>query len=197
MMRRYCVLSTLLLCCVLALGTLLSCNERRKEVPATDAASETFLKQFRTLDLPVFVDGCSISIDTLKAPVGEKFVGPDLGLLSFGRLQINDSIDLVILLGSADCWIPFFITVHRNGTIIDKKEVNIGGCGADCGFSCVERMHLYKDKTIYVADTVSSYDCDSLGDAIPGTQQHYVVYKKGMIRENGKIDLSKEMRIDL
>jgi hypothetical protein len=58
-------------------------------------------------------------------------------------------------------------------------------------------MKIDKDSNLFTADTVSSYTCDSLGNAVFGTEEHYVIYKKGKVLNNGKIELSAEIRKNL
>ena len=52
----------------------------------------------------------------------------------------------------------------------------------------------YNVSFFYTSDTISTYDCDSLGYEIPGTYKYYVIYKEGKLLANGKIQLSEEIR---
>ncbi|MFZ4413932.1 MAG: hypothetical protein ACOYOV_12685 [Bacteroidales bacterium] len=113
---------------------------------------------------------------------------------AYGQFTTNGDFIATITLSAADCYLPVITTYKPNGLIIDKQTIAIGGCGSDCGFNCEEYMILKRDYSFYTSDTISVYDCDSLGNEIPGTYEYYVSYKKGKLLTDGKIEMTKEIK---
>jgi hypothetical protein len=54
-------------------------------------------------------------------------------------------------------------------------------------------MRIESDYSIYVADTIKSSECDSVGNIIPETTESYIIYKKGRLLDTGQIELSEEL----
>lgn len=177
-----------------------SCSENGadKTQPASERHSKlnAFLEKIPSITLPIEIRGCSINTQSLTRVDNNKFISANVNY-GYGKLEPNSKFTAVVFLASADCEIPVLATYDKSGNKIDEKEINIGYCGSDCGYTCNEIMSIDNNKNIFTADTISSYDCDSLGNAIPGTEQHYVIYKQGRILETGKIELSKEIKKQL
>jgi hypothetical protein len=168
------------------------------EFPAVNDEFTLYLKNFEKIELPIRIKGCKISSDDLKKLNGKQFSKyTDEYSLAYGQIPTNGNYIATITLGSADCYLPVLTTHKLNGQIIDQKTIAIGGCGSDCGFNCEEFMTLKKDFTFYTSDTVSTYTCDSLGNEIPETYQYYVIYAKGKLLTDGKIEMSDEIKAPL
>lgn len=154
-----------------------------------------YLKNFKLINLPISIKGCKIDADGFK-----QFEGKELGKyeeeysLAYGQIPTNGNYIAIITLAAADCYLPILTTYKKNGEMIDRKTIAIGGCGSDCGFSCEEYMTINKDYTFYTSDTISSYTCDSLGNETPGTYEYYVAYRKGKLLTNGKIEMGEEIK---
>lgn len=180
--------------------SLVSCSDNSSDraQPASDTNPEfnAFLEKIPSITLPVTIRECSVNTQGLTKIDSNKFVSETVNY-GYGKLAPNNKYVAVIFLASADCEIPVLVTYDKSGNKIDEKEINIGGCGSDCGYSCNEIMRIDQNNNIFTADTVSSYDCDSLGNAIPGTEEHYVIYKQGRILETGKIELSEKIKKQL
>ena len=104
--------------------------------------------------------------------------------------KTNGDYYAVIRLGLADCVLPDLITYDKNGKVIDDKSLGIGYCGVGPGFDCEEFTIIKNDFTIYSADTMSTFEVDSLGEEIKGTRKYSVMYKKGRLLSSGKIELT-------
>lgn len=154
-----------------------------------------YLKNFRKTDLPVAIKGCVLNYNGLAYFDGTKYIqfNEDYSY-AYSQIPTNGNYVATITLGLADCLLPVLTTYKPDGRIIDRKTIAIGYCGSDCGYSCEEFMSISKDFNIYTSDTISTYDCDSLGYEIPGTYKYYVIYKEGKLQANGKIQLSEEMK---
>ncbi len=154
-----------------------------------------YLSSFSKKQLPIVIKGCNISSDGLKQFDGKQFSKyTDEYSLAYGQIPVNGNYIATITLASADCYLPVLTTYNLKGQIIDKKGIAIGGCGADCGFTCEEFMTLRKDFTFYASDTISTYTCDSLGSETPGTYEYYIIYKEGKLRSDGTIEMSEEVK---
>ena len=155
----------------------------------------TYLDFFKKGELPISMKGCLMTSDGLKKFDGKKFSKYNSdNSYAFRQMPTNGNYLATITLGLADCFLPVLTTYKLTGEIIDKKTIAIGGCGSDCGFTCEEFMIIDTDYSIYTSDTISTYDCDSLGNEIPGTYEYYVAYRRGKLTENGKIILSDEKK---
>ena len=174
-------------------------NETQDVIPQVNDQFTGYLKNFKKSKLPFTIKGCRLDFKTLKVLDLKKFnkfskSGIDNDLYSYLQFPTNGKYLATISLSGADCFLPVLTTYKLNGQIIDEKMLAIGYCGSDCGYNCEEFMRVKNDFSIYVSDTISTYECDSLGEEITGTFQHYIIYKKGEILKNGKIKLSGEIR---
>jgi hypothetical protein len=175
---------------------LVGCNHsNNSETAKTKTAFEGFLKKFKQAELPLQIKACNIDDSTLNVLTLEKdspFV-TDQGV-AYETIKTNGDYVAAISLFPADCFVPILTTYDKNGIRIDQKNISIGYCGDDCGYKCEEYLIIRSDYTIYVSDTITSTDCDSLGYEIPGTTKHYMIYKKGKLNTDGKIEMSDEIK---
>jgi hypothetical protein len=187
--------------------SLFSCGQKNssKNVPSIINNPKNgftiFLNKFKNVELPLEITGCKLdktvskNLIALDTATDKQFI-PEIGL-AYGRIKTNGNYIAVIYLAPADCFIPILATFNLNGTKIDSKPINIGGCGFDCGFECKEIMVLNKNYQIFTSDTIASSDCDSLGNIDQKTTKHFVVFKTGLLDSNGIIHLSKETSMNL
>lgn len=170
-------------------------TNNESEFPAVNDEFSGYLDNFKKIELPITIKGCNISSDGFKQFDGNKFKKyADEYSLAYGQIPTNGNYVATITLGAADCYLPVLTTYKLNGHVIDQKTIAIGGCGSDCGFSCEEFMTLKKDFSFYTSDTVSTYTCDSLGNETPGTYEYYVIYMKGKLLTDGKIEMTNEIK---
>ncbi len=170
-------------------------SENESSFPKVNDEFTLYLDNFKKLDLPIVIKGCNISSDGLKQFDGKQFAKySEEYSLAYGQIPTNGNYVATITLGAADCYLPLLTTYKLTGQIIDKRSIAIGGCGSDCGFSCEEFMTLRKDFSFYTSDTISTYTCDSLGNETPGTYEYYVIYQKGKLQTDGKIEISNEIK---
>ena len=166
--------------------------------PQVNDDFDGYLRNFEKAQLPIEIKGCELNTKGLTEFNDEtynKYV-EDYSY-SYKQIPTHGNFIATITLGAADCFLPILTTYRLTGDKIDQKTIAIGYCGSDCGYSCEEYMTVKADYSIYVSDTISSSDCDSLGKIIPGTTENYVIYKSGKLLENGKIELSEETRKEL
>ncbi|MCX2745641.1 hypothetical protein OO013_17295 [Mangrovivirga sp. M17] len=173
-------------------------NNKQTELPEVNEEFNSFLENFKKSELPIEIKGCSggytgdLMFDGNRF---EQFI--DLDAYSYIQIPSSGNFITVISLGIADCLYPIVNTYKLNGDKIDQKIVSIGYCGSDCGYTCEEYLTIKNNYSIYVADTISSSECDSLGSIIPETTKNYIIYKEGKILDNGKIKLSEEIKKEL
>ncbi len=161
----------------------------------TDTVFTSYLKHFKTIKLPVSLNACAMNGEGLEALIDEAFIKyGDYPRMAYGQIPPNGDYFATLTLANADCFVPTLTTFKADGTIIDKKSLMIHGCGDDCGFACQTHMSIGKDLDIYFSETISTYECDSVGEAVPGSYEHYVIYKKGRMLPDGKIELSGEIK---
>lgn len=158
-----------------------------------------FLSTLDKVELPVTIKGCGDANAGKRILEKGKEASTDNSYFEnyhhpFGQISTNGNYSAIITFGLADCLIPQLITFDKNGKQIDKKSIAIGYCGSDCGYSCSEFMMIDKDFILYTSDTIQSYDCDSLGNELPETAEHYVIYKRGKLMTSGQIELTEELR---
>jgi hypothetical protein len=199
---------------LLMIFLLLSCrtetNDKKVETQITDLKQEeeifpqvndefdSFLRHFDKTKLPTEIKGCYLSEKDIKEFKGDHFRKyVDEYHYGYKQIPANGTFVATITLGAADCFLPVLTTFKLTGEKIDSKSISIGYCGSDCGYSCEEYMIIKEDYSIYVSDTISSSECDSIGNIIPGTTENYVIYKTGQLLKNGKIELSEEIRKEL
>ncbi len=182
---------------LLTLLAFVACNSDNKSgfiEPENDEFA-SFLKHFKQTELPVAVKGCYEDIDGLTEFDGSNFSQfTDAYHFSYKQIPSNGNYIAVISLQIADCFIPVLTTYKPDGTIIDKKVIAIGQCGHDCGYECEEFMTIKADYSIYTSDTITSCECDDMWEIIPGTCEDFVIYKEGKINNDGKIELSDEIK---
>ncbi len=184
----------------IAFSACVSCNNSGTGAKGAGQAFDSFRVHFRTQPLPIVIKGCNIEpakFDELRIADYHQFVSYSDNEYAYCSFKANGDYIGIITLGPADCFFPILKTFDKNGNKIDERDIHIGGCGADCGFSCEEFMTLREDYTLYTSDTISYYKCDTAGNEIPGTKEHYVVYKKGRLLPTGKIELTDESKLPL
>ncbi|WP_181308931.1 hypothetical protein [Rufibacter sp. XAAS-G3-1] len=156
---------------------------------------ESYLKLFPKTQLPIIIKGCYIERKGLKEFDGNEFKSyEDQYSLSYKSIPTNGDYTAIISLGAADCYLPILTTFKPNGEKIDSKTIAIGYCGSDCGYTCEEFMTIRKDFSVYVSDTITSAECDTLSNIIPGTTEKYVIYKTGKLLQDGRIELTEEIK---
>jgi len=159
---------------------------------------DSFKKNFVLPDLPLTIKACYTDGHKFEQLTKEKYplyVTNEEGyVLSGYTLKTNGDFTALLSFFPADCFVPYLTTYDRGGKKIDGKMIAIGGCGSDCGFTCEEFMIIRADYSIYTSDTVTYIKCDTAGNEIPGTKEHYVIYKNGKLLSSGKIELSGEVK---
>lgn len=184
---------------------LMNCkNEKMKNDKTDNHISkskdfETFLKKFEILNLPLVLELSKIQDVENITPLSKtdlkfidiKDINPELdNVYPFGILADTLETFKIIYLYPAESYYPIIATFNKNGKRIGKENLNVGGCGSDCGFTCNEYVKLYSDLKIYSVDSIQSYECDSLGEK-ENTLRKYTRFKNGSINKNGKIIMSQ------
>jgi hypothetical protein len=165
---------------------------------------EKYLSHFQKMNLPITIYPCgyvsydSLGLYTFKNEEFSNYVGDAANYFgdvatTFAQIPTNGNYYAIILFYYADCDIPTLITYTYDGNEIDRKAIITGG-GSDIGYQSSISTRIYEDFTIYVADSVVTWEVDSLNQEIDGTREAYVNYFTGKMLENGKIKLSKEQR---
>ncbi|MDX6189725.1 hypothetical protein SGQ83_10210 [Flavobacterium sp. Fl-318] len=182
--------------------TLLSCKNKetntKKELSIQSKDFEVFLKKFKTLKFPLNIKTSDIQIENLKAFTKNdlKFldlnnIDPDLdNVYPYGILPDTLEAYKVIYLLPAETHIPVIATYTKEGKKISTEELGVGGCGADCGFTCAAYIKIDRNLKIHSVDSITSHQCDSLGPIL-NTKRNYTHFKDGTITKKGKITFSK------
>ena len=154
-----------------------------------------FLAKFKSRQLPIRIRGCDEMIypDSAKLDYGRDTVLETLQGYAYGTIKTNGDYTAVISLAAADCLLPTLTTFSKEGKKIDEKTIAIGQCGSGPGFTCHETMIIGSDYSLFTSDTITTEEVDSLGEVVPSTAISYVIYRKGKILANGKIELSEEI----
>jgi hypothetical protein len=154
-----------------------------------------YLENFSQTSLPITIKEWTMDATGLKEMAEDSF-NPynDLYCYAFKQIPTNGDYIATIRLGIADSYVPILTTYDLNGNKIDNETLSVGYCGADCGFECEAYLIIKDNYTILASDTIISSECDSLGNIIPNTTEHYVMYQEGEILRNGEIVLSEEIR---
>ena len=160
---------------------------------ASRIAFHSFLKKFRTLSLPLTIRTLAIVVDSSKKLDREdnKFIRsayPD-EIYAYGILADTTNNYKIIWLAPADVEVPMLTTFTKSGKKISEKELGVGVCGSDCGFTCKEIIDIKNDMTIFSVDSETYTNCDSTGK--DGKAQKEIRYMNGKISNNGKIRFSK------
>lgn len=170
-------------------------QKMNSEIAKDNNEFQAFINQFPTKTLPVIINGCENKIlDSPKLDIrlSSKYVTEPKYEHIYGRIPSNGNYISIITIGEADCLIPILNTYKPNGEKIDSKAMNIGYCGPDPCYECVENFTITRKYRIYVADTIKSSDCDENFKSIAGTEKIKVIYKEGKVTETGLIVLSQE-----
>ena len=101
---------------------------------------------------------------------------------------------IFITLGEAAYYIPEIEIFDKHGNKIQEEQLLVDGCGADCGYSCNAIARIYKDAqsggvNFYARDSVFSYECDSNSREVPGSREHYIKFKSGVIDKTGHMTI--------
>ena len=162
---------------------------------------DSFKRNFIESALPLTIKACYVNskdyvqLAKMQYPL---YVLNDEGYqLAWCTFKTNGNYSAIFTFGPADCYVPYLTTYDKDGKKIDEKMIAIGGCGADCGFTCEEYMILNADYSIYTSDTITYSKCDTAGNEIRGTKEHYVIYKTGKLLSSGKIELTDEIKLTL
>ncbi|MDR2840532.1 MAG: hypothetical protein LBV75_04630 [Paludibacter sp.] len=156
---------------------------------------QQFLSHFNNVDLPITIYHCSSEVDEHLYHFAKKeyeYIDTELRS-AYAQIPTNGDYIAIITLAPADCMLPILTTLSFDGKIIDEQQLAVGG-GADCGFIDNLSVKIAADFSIYVCDSIISYECDSIGQEIEGTREEYVIYQEGKLLPNGKIELSKEKK---
>ena len=165
-----------------------------ENIPELDSEFQSFIAQFPKLEFPIKINGCEeqfIALPKLNLKLSLKFSPEAEYEHIYGIIPSNGKYISTITLGMADCMIPILTTYEMSGKRIDSKAINIGYCGFDPCYECVESMTIKKDFRIYVADTIKTSECDEDYKAIAGTEKIKVIFKTGLLSQNGKIELNE------
>ncbi|HKC66760.1 MAG TPA: hypothetical protein VKG26_00885 [Bacteroidia bacterium] len=172
---------------------LTSCNTQPQTATTQNPKLAALLKNYKQTTVPIVIRGCDfqhgfplINFDSLS--------NDSSGMAPYCTFKTNGNYTALIMLGAADCSLPFIITYNTAGKEISNVWAGIGYCGAGPGFHCSEYMTIKSDFSIYVSDTISEAEVDSLSNEIPSTLNKYVLYKKGKLLSNGVIELSDTIR---
>jgi len=144
-----------------------------------------YLQYFKTVDLPIVINGCSINIDNLKAFYNE--YGDDFPSdYAYAQIPTNGNYIAVIRLGVAEDYLPILTTYTFEGKIIDEQVM-----AGQYSTGCRSFMKIEHDYTIFTADTIIDYNDFDLCDYIV---EKYIIYRIGQLLPNGKIKLSEEQK---
>jgi hypothetical protein len=199
---------------IILLCSLTNCSKKNeftdsetKTVDSVANENKEFKEYLLTLDkveLPLTIKGCDNAYaDKRVLDKGKDVKASDDNSYfktyhhPYGQIATNGNFSAIITFGLADCLIPELITFDSNGVQIDRKTIAIGYCGSDCGYSCKEFMKIDRSFVLYTSDTIKSFDCDSLGNKLPETEENYVIYRQGKLLPSGKIELSEELKKEL
>lgn len=170
-------------------------QETITEIPKVNDKFQAFIDQFPTKILPIKINGCTdeiLDLPKLDIKLSSEYSKDSEYEHIYGIIPSNGNYITTVTLGEADCFVPILKTYKLNGKKIDSKTINIGYCGSDPCYECVENMTINSDYRIFVSDTITTYDCDDNFDTISGTEKIKVVYKEGKLTQNGIIELTKE-----
>jgi hypothetical protein len=192
---------------------LIACSPTREKASEKDDVAtvsfdkrayfkKSYLEKFKMVNLPLtlrptgnYPERKSLRTDS-NSPDTLFYKGA-YSIACYGLLPDTSMFYGVIWLEPADLEYPVITTYDKNGEIIDEREINIGYCGDDCGYHCTETVTIDKDYKIFSADSVTSNDCDTLGHIIETSTKKYVIFKTGQIKQNGKVEMSNELRAEL
>lgn len=151
-----------------------------------------YYAKFKPLSLPLTIESCETSTSELIRFDGSSFGKfADSNSYAFGSIPPNGNYYALLTLIPEDCSEPVLTTFATNGIKLDQKKLSLGACKTKCGFTCRRIVHINTDFTLYTADTIKSYTCDSMGYEIPETYVHKVIFQTGKLSRNGKIELSE------
>jgi hypothetical protein len=157
-------------------------------------AFKNFLKEFRTLSLPLTIETLAIVADSsnklnTKDNIFIKSEYPD-EIYAYGLLPDTTDNYKIIWLEPTEIEIPVLTTFTKDGKKINEEELGVGECGSACGFKCNEYISLNKDMSIFSVDSEKITDCDTNGN-FTGKEKRSIRYKTGKILANGKISMSE------
>ncbi len=165
-------------------------------IPKVNDQFQDFIDQFPIKTLPIKINGCTdeiLDLPKLDIKLSSEYSKDAKYEHIYGVIPSSGNYISTITLGEADCFVPILNTYKLNGKIIDSKPINIGSCGFDPCYDCVENMIIDSEYRIYVADTIKTSDCDENFNSIAGTEKIKVVYKKGKLTKKGTIELTNEI----
>tara|TARA_R110002126_G_scaffold291328_1_gene451701 strand:+ start:3787 stop:4407 length:621 start_codon:yes stop_codon:yes gene_type:complete len=171
-------------------------QEPISEIPQVNDQFQAFIDQFPTKTLPIKINGCTdeiLDLPKLDIKLSSEYTKDAEYEHIYGKIPTNGNYISTITLGEADCFVPILNTYKLNGEKIDSKPINIGYCGPDPCYECVENMTIDSEYRIYVADTIKTSDCDDNFNAIAGTEKIKVVYKEGKLTKKGVIKLTNKI----
>ncbi|WAC03059.1 hypothetical protein N7U66_05370 [Lacinutrix neustonica] len=171
-------------------------QEPISEIPQVNDQFQAFIDQFPTKTLPIKINGCTdeiLDLPKLDIKLSSEYTKDAEYEHIYGKISTNGNYISTITLGEADCFVPILNTYKLNGEKIDSKPINIGYCGPDPCYECVENMTIDSEYRIYVADTIKTSDCDDNFNAIAGTEKIKVVYKEGKLTKKGVIKLTNKI----
>lgn len=198
MIRPYVTYISIILIGTLVTGCGSTGSGSQSRINTQNPQFDSFKKNFASSGLPLVVKGCNLDMQKYAKLIDERYpayVTNEEGyILSGYALPANGDYTALLSFIPADCYVPMLTTYDKDGKKIDGKIIAIGGSGSDCGFTCEEFMVIRADYSIYTSDTVTYIKCDTAGNEIPTTREHYVIYKKGKLLSSGKIELSGEIK---
>ena len=184
---------------------LLACQPEKQSDNGTDNSmpelSEElsgYLDNFSKTELPLEIRACFVDVEGLPLFESEEYAKyASEYMMPYGQIPTNGDYLATITLSQGECYFPVLTTYTPDGKVIDQESIAVGLCPTNCVNYCSEYMILRDDFSFYTADTLNVYECDDMGDPIPGSERNYVIYKEGKLLQNGKIEISEEIEKEL
>jgi hypothetical protein len=166
---------------LLSLCCFSSCNtEPQKERSDKEMNFILFLAVRGTIKLPY----STISCETDKGQEDPH---------RYGSVHPSDNLYIVLNKPYYICQLPYMSIYDKEGNLLDTLTINKSCPKKDC-LNCKEYLQIGEDLSLYIADSISTSNCDEFGNTDEATEKKYVIYRKGKINMNGKIELSDTLR---
>lgn len=111
----------------------------------------------------------------------------------YGYLSDTSNFFSLIYFLPAESLYPVLATYTKNGDLLNQESLIVYGCGSDCGLKyCSQTVTIRNDFMIEMVDS-SKYEgeCDEEGNYNPKGHKLYIHSKRGRIKKNGEIEMSK------
>jgi len=173
------------------------------EVDNYRSSFKAFLNKFKVIKLPYYFSDNNDNISGLntldEGSADTLFIKPEGGsCYCQGILPDTSKYYAVIVLFPADSYYPMLYTFSKAGKKISKEFLLVAGCGPGPEVVyCNSTTTIYKNNSIYSADSATLLDVDSTGAPIKNTEDSTVRFKKGYISKSGKVIISGIENISL